>query len=515
MSMVKNRFLALVLTVIGCCMAVNAAERMKMSTTVPPAKIPGVPVMENPLYDPEGTNESYIMNVTENTYFGNEDVDGYKMTIRRSADGKKIYFQDLTPGFNGDANTEGYSWVMGNVDGNVITIPAGQVLYKTAEQVLYLEVVSFDENGQVKDFLNDVTFTINGDVISQTNNDVRIAVFDNTETMDEAGFFIFMNNFVIQPISDIFTFTVPADAEVEEWMLTSSSDSRLVKVARSGNDVYIAGLSSMAPDDYVMGTIANGKLTFRSGYILTSAATKYIRLIGAREGEPDEFGMPQLEMTATYEFDVNDAEDHFTLNPAGDYIVEASYFNFNMLNGISNVEIFRYGGDVPATPATPEIISWSEADGLLQFTIPCSDIDGNYINPAHITYRIYLDGELHTFSPDNYYAIPSEMTDIPYDFTDYYDIYTNNETKTIFLHAQAFATVEIESIYTVDGDARVSGRALYSGIDSVTNNVSPVVSETYTDILGRRVSSPAPGSFIIKTSVHSDGTRTVSKHIVR
>lgn len=61
MSMVKNRFLALVLTVIGCCMAVNAAERMKMSTTVPPAKIPGVPVMENPLYDPEGTNESYIM----------------------------------------------------------------------------------------------------------------------------------------------------------------------------------------------------------------------------------------------------------------------------------------------------------------------------------------------------------------------------------------------------------------------------------------------------------------------
>ena len=68
---------------------------------------------------------------------------------------------------------------MGNVDGNVFTIPAGQVLYKTAEQVLYLEVVSFDENGQVKDFLNDVTFTINGDVISQTNNDVRIAVFDN------------------------------------------------------------------------------------------------------------------------------------------------------------------------------------------------------------------------------------------------------------------------------------------------------------------------------------------------
>lgn len=515
MSVVKKHLLALALTLIGCCMAVNATERMKMTASVPPAKLPGVPVMDTPLYNPEGTDETYIMNVTENTYWGNEDVDGYKMTIRRSADGKKIYFRDLTPGFNGDANTEGCSWVMGNVDGNDITIPAGQVLYKTSEQTLYFEVVSFDDYGQVSDFLNDIHFTINGDIISQTDNTVRVAVFDDAETIDEAGFFIFMNNFVIQPISDIFTFTPPADAEIEKWMMTSASESRFVNVARSGNDVYIAGFSSMAPDDYVMGTIANGKLTFRSGYILPSAALKYIRLIGAREGEPDEFGFPQLEMISTYEFDVNEAEDHFTLNPADDYIVEASYFNFNMLNGINNVEVFRYAGDVAATPATPEITDWSEIDGLLQFIVPCTDVDGNYINPDKLTYRIYLDGEPHAFTPDSYSALADEMTDIPYAFTDYYDIYTNGSLKTIFLHAPAFTTLEVESTYTVDGDARVSQRAIYSGIESVSANSSQIVSETYTDILGRTVASPAPGSLLIKTSVHADGTRTVSKVIVR
>ena len=59
-------------------------------------------------------------------------------------------------------------------------------------------------------------------------------------------------------------------------------------------------------------------------------------------------------------------------------------------------------------------------------------MEGNYINPDKLTYRIYLDGELHTFSPDQYVAIYEPMTDIPSTFTDNYDIYSNGNTKTIF-----------------------------------------------------------------------------------
>lgn len=271
----------------------------------------------------------------------------------------------------------------------------------------------------------------------------------------------------------------------------------------------------MAPQDYVVGTIENGQLSFRSGYILTSGTQKYIRLIGARQGEPDEYGNPQLTMTESYKFDVNDAQDHFTLNPLSDYIVEASYFNFTMLNGITQVEVFRYAGDKPATPATPEILMWSEEDALLQVNVPSTDVDGNFINPEHLTYRIYLDGEPHVFTPDEYYCLPSEMTDIPYDFTDYYDIYTNGSTKTIYLHAPAFGTLEVESTYTVDGDARISQRASYGGLTGVDANHGNIVETTYTDLLGRKVSHPGDGSFVIKTTRYADGTRIVSKRIVR
>lgn len=511
--MTKNLLLTVVFAASGCLMVANGAERVKMAA---PAKLPGVPVMEEPIYNPEGTDETYIMNVTENTFWGDENVEGYKMTVRRSADGSKIYFNNLTPGFNGDENTEGYTWVAGTVEGNDITIPAGQVLYKTDMQVLYLEVVTVDELGQVKDFLNDVHFTIDNGKITQTDNSLRISVFDDADTQEEAGFFIFMNNFEMQPISDIATFTPPTDAEVEQWMLTSETGSRFVSVARSGNDVYIAGLSSMAPDDYVPGTIADGKLTIKSGYILTSNSMKYIRLIGAREGaEPDEFGFPQLVMIPTYEFDVNEAGDSFTLNPADDYIVEASYFNFNMLDGISGVKIFRYAGDVAATPAAPEISLWSEDEQVIQFTVPCSDVEGNFINPEHLTYRIYLDGEPHVFTPDAYYYLDAAMTDIPYGFSDNYDIYSNGDVKTIYLHAPEFGSLEIESTYTVNGDARTSSRAQMSGIRNINAEKSAIISESFTDLLGRTVSRPTPGAVLIKTTLRADGTRTSAKFIAR
>lgn len=513
--MIKNRLITIVLAVVGCLMAVNAAERMKMATNILTAKTSDVPLLENPIYNPEGTDETFIMNVTENSYWGEENVDGYKMTIRRSADGKKIYFQDLTPGYNGDDNTEGYSWVEGYLNGDDITIPAGQVLYKSPNQTLYLQVITVDEFGQVKEFKNNIHFTFDGENIKQADNSEYIGVYENGETNDDAGFFIFMNNFEIMPISDIVTYTPPTGVEVEQWMMTSGNGSRFVKVARDGNKVYIAGLSTIAPNDYIVGTIENGQLIFRSGSILTSGTYKYIRLIGASEGEPDEWGNPQLNMTSGFVFDINETEDHFTLTPYNDYIVEASYFSFTMLNGINNVEIFRYAGDVAATPANPEIKIWSEADAFIQINVPCHDVNGNFINPNKITYRIYLDGEPHLFTPEAYEYLTESMTDIPYNFTDQFDIYSNGTIKTIYLHAPAFKTLEVQSTYTVNGDSRSSDRIQFSGIDAIEADHGTIENETYTDILGRTVTHPTQGSLLIKTTTYSDGTQTITKHIVR
>lgn len=110
--------------------------------------------------------------------------------------------------------------------------------------------------------------------------------------------------------------------------------------------------------------------------------------------------------------------------------------------------------------------------------------------------------------------IPEEMTEIPYNFTDSYDVYSSGDAKTIFLHAPSFDNVKIISTYTVDGEAHQSAAGGLAAITDVTDdNDSDVIETIYTDLLGRRVAAPVAGQIMIKKTVHADGSVRVSKEI--
>ena len=83
--------------------------------------------------------------------------------------------------------------------------------------------------------------------------------------MDDAGFFLFMNEFVIQPVGELPKFAPAETTEVQPWIMSHADGSAQVKVAFEDDNVFIAGLSPMAPDDYVPGTIADDKLTIKTG----------------------------------------------------------------------------------------------------------------------------------------------------------------------------------------------------------------------------------------------------------
>ena len=140
------------LSALAVIMLLPAAVSASSPMTKIPAKIAGIPMDQDPVYNPEGTEIPYIMNVTEyGDIFGQEDQDGYKMTIRMSDDGKTIWFRDLNPGYNRYSDDEEYSWIKGTVDGNDITVKTGQVLYvnEKFDQKLYFEAVTVDGSGQV------------------------------------------------------------------------------------------------------------------------------------------------------------------------------------------------------------------------------------------------------------------------------------------------------------------------------------------------------------------------------
>ncbi len=507
-----RKFLLFVFAVITLAANAAAVGREKM-----PARLPGVPVDDKPVYNPEGTDEYYIMNVTENdALYGTVKQIGYKMNIRRSADGSTIWFRDLTPGFN-PGDTE-YAWVKGTVDGNEVTVKAGQIIYynEMANSTLYLEVVTLDEYSAVDKFENEIKFTISGNIITQADNSRYIGVYRDGETMDEAGFFLFMNDFVIQPVGEIAKFTPSENTDIQPWIMSHADGSTQIKVAFEGDNVLIAGLSPMAPEDYVPGTITDGKLTIKTGYILTSNPLRYVRLVGAVEAGTDVFGFPEFSPVPSYSFTVGADRKSLTLDSDEAWILESDYEMSSFYSGVHNVRLFYYAGDVAAVPATPEIIEWNDYDGIISFTLPATDVDGSYINPDKLSYRIYLDGVRHEFSTDSYFGLTENMTEIPYGFTDYYDIYSNGDFKNIYLHASAeWDAIEIESVYTVDGVTNTSARAYFSrsGVSDIER--ADVVGESYTDMYGRTVVEPRPGSLVIRTTSYSDGSVRHDKYVVR
>lgn len=52
--------------------------------------------------------------------------------------------------------------------------------------------------------------------------------------------------------------------------------------------------------------------------------------------------------------------------------------------------------------------------GGLQYSLSYYSADFNYLDPSCLYYNLYIDGEVVTFSPDDYANLTEEMTDVPY-----------------------------------------------------------------------------------------------------
>ena len=156
------------------------------------------------------------------------------------------------------------------------------------------------------------------------------------------------------------------------------------------------------------------------------------------------------------------------------YSDDQSWTSIEIANRDENGQAMPYGqivNLVPAQPANPtadDFLDSGAEDGYTKFyfTLPTTDVDGNMIDPEHISYSVYVDNgngpELFTFDAATYsYDLSEDMTEIPYwiynggyDFRNYlcYFYRTNAEGfDPLFTK-----NIGIQAIYTVDGVANKS-----------------------------------------------------------
>ena len=214
-------------------------------------------------------------------------------------------------------------------------------------------------------------------------------------------------------------------AEDEETGELTGEDYTLhVQVGIAGNDVFVKGLSEDIPEGWVKGTLdpETKKVTFPTGqhigsYVYWFWQFEYFLLGYGPNGVQD--------IVMDYDAEAKT----LTMDPNCWMLINANWLLVDpnlILADVTMQEI----QDVAATPAQPEIVA-STLSGTsypnISVEVPDTDVEGNPLLTGKLTYQYWteVDGVQAplTLDPSEYYELTEPMTEIPYSFTDDWDIY--------------------------------------------------------------------------------------------
>lgn len=267
-----------------------------------------------------------------------------------------------------------------------------------------------------------------------------------------------------------------------------------VFVVIDNNDIYVKGFSEYLTEGWVKGTIADGVATFPAAFM------------GVFEFWGDAYDLDFDGAVFTVSDDASElfASDGYTTSADGE-----------VLDEFINVTLTKAQPEI-ATPATPTITEFTEDDygHYVKMTIPAKDVDGNDLFAALLSYQLLIDrnGEqsVYEFTTDDYLFLEENMTVVPYNFTDYYDIDVAGKQVYIYGDIDEWNAIGVKSIYTVGDKSRETRESEIfwfplnpTAINSIST--SNVVETTYYDLQGRKVDASATG-LLIKQMRMQDGT---------
>ena len=432
-------------------------------------------------------------------------------------DDGKLYFYDITS--SGQA-----FWTVADIDekGN-IRIPLNQEVGVDPQYgKLTLKLIHFeDKDGMLNPVIDtDATFY---ELVMDNDKVIRSADI-HKEWMqrgflalidEEGGTSSLCGSITMTPVYDK-VITPPTSATHQEYsykyVMDGVEGNSFADVAFDGKDVYIKGLCTSLPDIWLKGTNDNGKITFKSGQYM-GAITYHHYFSAAHREKKTVDGQEKEVWVLDAEWTCDISEDRKTIQFEKDRrftVLIAEDVSYALEKGELKEFI-----EVLSTPQKPEIISMEDIGGIaLFFKQPTIDINGNSIRPQNLSWRLYFDDKLYTFSPDTYNSLTKPLTEIPYAYNDDWDFIMHGNEQSVYIYETEYNTIGVESVYTLNGEKMVSERAYYKATGISENVINKQVKEThYTNIDGRRINKPHKGLYI-KTDIYTDGTQQHRKVII-
>ena len=313
---------------------------------------------------------------------------------------------------------------------------------------------------------------------------------------------------------------------------------RPIGIGEKDGTTYIIGMASGMPDAVIYGTFdkENNTLTIPSDQFLGKYYNHYIFMMaGIGLSYYDEYWGEDM-----YSFDVVDDPLVLNYNPDTNVFTpvimegfDYSYVIFNFGNVATYPceyyaidRIFSQGDITDFAPIAPEILDLYDVSIMdpdysyaFEFNIFGDNNEGQILQDNKIYYNIFVNGELFTFTAEEYPSLQEEgidkITDIPVFFNAGDDIFSSGNYHGIVFKRTDIETVGVRAVY-IDGDIRAESEIVTissSGeITSVGELNRPVTSMIeYFDINGRKVSGSSQNGIIIKRTTLNDGSIRIEK----
>ena len=449
---------------------------------------------------PQTTTLPAGLTITTNTFKGatldyddedNEIEVPFERMVNIAKNGDELYIQGL-------GTEDETAWVKGvKTATDTYTFARGQEMGSHGTYRLLL--VGVDEENET---VSDVTLKVQGDVYVFQND-----FLENAGRIDRSNYYkyfyagatIAIEGEEVKPDAPV---EAPEDLVAVSYLyeatdiLDKAEVTRTVQVGFYGeNEIYVQGVSTQFPEAWIKGTVDGNQITFPTGQMLgefdKNETTYTFWFLG--------YGAAGVQ-DAVFTYDA----EAKTITSNGSMVVvclDKTSIQGNLVSAESGVVISMIieKATIPATPSISEIEE-SDYGDILAFNIPVVDVNGDGLLTDKLSYKLYYDngdGEAQpvTLTTDFYEKLTEDMTEIPYGFTDEWDIYADG----IYLNMDysSWKRIGIQSIYTGGGETNVSEIGWYSMPDAISSIFTDMKNgDVRYNLAGQRVDKNFKGIFI-------------------
>lgn len=538
---------------LGCALfAIPASAQFRMPTELKKAQsAPTRAGAEDVIYDPQGTTVDYTK--TYSGYFAymslehivNQEVSAQIVW----GENNDVYFADII------SMMPIGSYVKGEVNDNVITVKLPQLTgyeeyeYDGEEYVsIYgLTLLKGEVSGVGEDAEIVMYEPVEGECqISFTISDDGTITMDPLEenyalglTYDEGygeemwfGFAEYEMKFTPKTGEEFDPATLPT---TPYSYLTSGYDTpatpepefgHKINVAFDGDDIYFIGISIDEPSWWIKGQRDGNKVIVDNNQKMGTLMNTYTVSLMFAKRDPEAYGgFSLLPADTQFVFNYDEEKNVFTTDtPEVIMLVNALPDQIYYLTMLED-PTFTYQPNAAGNPRDPWNFAFFDyydkiGYGVFDFYLPIVSTDNVLLNRDNMYYQIYIDGEVQELDAAQY-GLPEDTENVPYNFDKNAIVCSKiSSYHEMLVYVEGFETIGVKLFNVYDGvtyESNLVELNMETGEVSGLNNIAAdanVVSETFYDLSGKKVSKPANGIFV-KRVVLDNGTVKNIKCVVK